>query len=56
MLTKDKNGDISTMRYVSKRFENEGSIDSLLMTITRRKKCGIFHLLLDNALKFVQIK
>lgn len=48
------------MRYFCGRFKHSGSIDRLLMTITRGKKCGIFHLLVHNeyqyAFKFVQMK
>lgn len=48
------------MRYFWVRFKHSGSIDRLLMTITRGRKCGIFHLLVHNeyqyAFKLVQMK
>lgn len=48
------------MRYFWVRFKHLGSIDRLLMTITRGRKCGIFHLLVHNeyqcAFKLVQMK
>lgn len=48
------------MSYFWVRFKHSGSIDRLLMTITRGRKCGIFHLLVHNeyqcAFKLVQMK
>lgn len=48
------------MRYFWVRFKHSGSIDRLLMTITRGRKRGIFHLLVHNeyqyAFKLVQMK
>lgn len=48
------------VRYFWGRFKHSGSIDRLLMTITRERKCDIFHLLVHNeyqyAFKSVQMK
>lgn len=48
------------MGYFWVRYKDSGSIDRLLMTITRGRKCGIFHLLVHNeyqyAFKLVQMK
>lgn len=47
-------------RYFWVRFKHSGSIDRRLMTITRGRKCGVFHLLVHNdyqyAFKLVQMK